>query len=275
MKKLYLILVFILIPAVLAAQNINILTVAEKTEYKETSRYKDVISFVKALQKGSDLVDYKYIGKSAENKLIPLMIIGKECFRNPIRARSNGMLVIYIQANIHAGEVEGKEASLMLIRDLINSKRDIFENVVLLVTPIYNIDGNEKISTQNRRNQVGPEGGVGIRYNGQNLDLNRDAIKLEAYETQALLREVFNIWDPHIFVDCHTTNGTKHRYQLTFAGPSNPNCNPDLYDYVHNNFLQEIMKRVKKNYDHDFFYYGNLRRDRDTGEYSWFTTPVE
>ena len=275
MKKIIFCMVLLLIPLFLFSQQINVQTVAEKTNYKETSRYNDVMRFVKALKKGSGLVEFRYIGTSTEGFKIPLMIIGKPEFRNPVSARANNKLVIYYQANIHAGEVEGKEAVLMLTRDLINTEEDVFNDIVLLVTPIYNIDGNEKISPQNRRNQVGPEGGVGVRYNGQNLDLNREGIKVEAPETKALFKEIFNKWDPHIFVDCHTTNGSKHQYSLTFSAPINPNTPAELFEYSSNNLLNEVIKEVKKKYNHDFFYYGNLRRNRESGEYEWRTTPVQ
>ena len=109
-------------------------------------------------------------------------------------------IVVYIQANIHAGEVEGKEATLMFARDILKEKNSsLLDHVILLICPIFNPDGNEKISTLNRTDQNGPVNGVGVRYNGQFLDLNRDAMKAESPEVRGVLKNVFNRWDPYIF----------------------------------------------------------------------------
>jgi len=271
MRKLTsLIFVFVFSSFVLA-QNIDVLTRAEKTDYKETSRYTNVIDFIKKLKESSKLIEYKYIGMSQEGRKIPLIIAGHPWLRTPESAKLNNKLIIYIQANIHAGEVEGKEATLMLIRDILNERREIFNEVVLLVTPIFNVDGNEKISKEHRQNQIGPEEGVGIRYNSQNLDLNRDGIKAEAVETQALYREIYNKWDPYIMVDCHTTNGSKHRYSLTFSAPTNPNNPAKLLNYLNNEFLQNVTENVKKKHGHNIFFYGNFSRRGKSEENSWFT----
>ena len=144
-----------------------------------TGEYNDVIKFISELQeRNSKYLTIDTIGYSIQGNPIPLMIMG-----NPLPSNHNDIgerLVVYLQANIHAGEVEGKEAVQMLARDLLKDPNsELMKNLVLLITPILNIDGNDKISTSNRRNQVGPVNGVGVRYNGQQLDLNRDAMKME------------------------------------------------------------------------------------------------
>ena len=135
-------------------------TVAEASGYTATSLHADVMEFVTELQRVSPLVRVESMGTSTEGRTIPLLVIGDPAPRSPIDLRYDDRAVVYIQANIHAGEVEGKEAAQMLARDLVLGKTaDYFDKLVILIAPIFNSDGNEKISPDNRRNQHGPEQG--------------------------------------------------------------------------------------------------------------------
>jgi hypothetical protein len=152
--------------------------------------------------------------------------------------------VVLVMANIHAGEVEGKEAALHLIDrlatgDLVGLSRDL----TVLVAPIYNADGNERISTDNRPEQNGPIGGVGTRGNAHGLDLNRDFIKLESRETRALAG-LLRRWDPAVVVDLHTTNGSFHGYHLTWSPSLNPNTDKRLTDFTRNVLLPAVAARM-------------------------------
>jgi hypothetical protein len=166
---------------------------------------------------------------------------------------------VYIQANIHAGEVEGKEACLMLARDIVlKEKPPYLDKLVLLIAPIFNPDGNEKISPNNRRNQAGPEKGVGVRHNGQNLDLNRDGLKLESPELQGLVRNVLIPWDPILLVDCHTTNGSYHEHPVTYAWPLNPNGDTSIIEYMRDKMLPAVNKNLEDKYNTLSVPYGNF-----------------
>ncbi|MCJ7486319.1 MAG: peptidase M14, partial [Candidatus Aminicenantes bacterium] len=150
------------IPAIAAAQApaAGPRTTAETTEYAATSTYADVLSFIHELQKLSPLVRVETICTSAEGRDVPLLVIGKPLPQDPLALRYDKRVVVYFQANIHAGEVEGKEATLMLVRDiLLDPKLPYLDKVVLLVAPIFNADGNDKMSPDNRRGQVGPAKG--------------------------------------------------------------------------------------------------------------------
>jgi murein tripeptide amidase MpaA len=165
------------------------------------------MTFIGQLKKSSNFIRVEYIAQSAEGRALPLLIIGNPLPKSPEQMKNDNRIVIYIQANIHAGEVEGKEATLMFARDLLSEKKpELLRHVVFLICPIFNPDGNEKISPLNRTNQNGPVNGVGLRYNGQMLDLNRDAMKAESPEMQGVITKVFNAWDPSIFMDCGTGN---------------------------------------------------------------------
>jgi hypothetical protein len=128
---------------------------------------------------------------------------------------------------------------------------------VILIAPDYNADGNEKISAENRVAQNGPIGGVGIRENGQGLDLNRDYIKAEAPETVALLR-LFNRWDPHLTVDLHTTDGSYHGYHLTYSIPLNPNTDPNLAAYHRQKMMPALAEAMLSKHKFRTYYYGNF-----------------
>ena len=145
--------------------------------------------------------------------MLPLMILSDSPISNPRDARATGKPVVFIMANIHAGEVEGKEAMLHLSRRILfGDLRPLLSKLIILIAPIYNADGNEKINLNNRTAQNGPIGGVGVRENSKGYDLNRDYMKLDSPEAQSLVN-LCNRWDPHLTVDLHTTNGSYHGYQ--------------------------------------------------------------
>lgn len=196
---------------------------AEASNFEETARYTDVIDFLKELQKRSPLLRMETLGSSHEGRQLPLMILSDPPVSTPREASQSGKPVVFLMANIHAGEVEGKEAAQHLARRiLLGELKPLLSKLTILIAPIFNADGNEKVSLENRTEQFGPIGGVGVRTNSQSFDLNRDFIKLESPEVQALVN-LYNRWDPHLIVDLHTTNGSYHAYHLTYSHPLNPN----------------------------------------------------
>jgi len=247
------------------------LTRAERTDYRETSRYADVMRFLESVTAGRTDMELAFMGRTNEGREIPLVIVAPPALRHPARAHASGRLIIHIQGNIHAGEVEGKEAAQMLLREIAAGEHQaLLEHLVLLVNPIYNVDGNEAVSTLHRRNQIGPAGGVGKRPNAQNLDLNRDYIKVDAPETRAALA-LFDRWDPHFLMDLHTTNGSKHRYALTFSSSLHPNADRAVQDFTDRVLTPEVQRALRPEYE--TFYYGNFLDPGDPskgwGTFSW------
>lgn len=247
------------------------LTVAESSGFTATSSHADVNNFIKDLQRLSPHVHVETLCISTERRNVPLLVIGEPAPFLPSALRYDKRGVVYIQANIHAGEVEGKEASLMLARDiLLADKRLYLDKLVILIAPIFNADGNDKISQENRRNQVGPEKGVGVRHNGQNLDLNRDSMKLESPELQGLVRNVLLRWDPLLLIDCHTTNGSYHDEPVTYSWPLNPNGNAGIISYMRDKMMPEISTNLKDKYKTLSIPYGNFKDPREP-EKGWET----
>jgi hypothetical protein len=254
---LYFVVIFSFVHSI-SAQN-NLFTIAEKSDFTSTSRYDDVVNFIGQLKKNSPYVGTETIATSIEGREIPLMIIGNPLPKSPEDLRNDKRTVVYIQGNIHAGEVEGKEAILMFARDLLNEKKpDILQNVVILLCPLINPDGNEKISRQNRAYQNGPVNGVGVRYNGQMLDLNRDGMKVESPEIRGLIWNVFNKWDPEVFMDCHTTDGSFHVEPVTFTWMVNPNTNKGLIDYMQKKMMPAVSKKLLEEHKIENCFYGEF-----------------
>src|SRR5262249_46123239 len=147
------------------------------------------------------------LGRTAEGRSIPLLIVADPPVRAAAEASRSGKLIVLAIGGIHAGEVCGKEALPMLLREVFSGPHPpALKDLVLAVVPNFNADGNERVSKFNRPGQVGPEAGMGQRANARGLDLNRDFVKLEAPETRSLVR-FLNQWNPHLFIDTHTTNG--------------------------------------------------------------------
>jgi hypothetical protein len=258
MKRFFVLWLAIMLTFGIFAQT-GFLTVAEKSEFKSTSNYNDVNDFIDRLLKSSKFIRRESMGTSIEGREVPLLIIGNPLPRSPAELVNDKRIVVYIQADIHAGEVEGKEATQMYLRDLLKEKDpEILKNVVLLVCPLFNPDGNEKISPLNRTYQNGPENGVGVRYNGELLDLNRDAIKAESPEIRGVLTNVFNKWDPAIFMDCHTTDGSYHVEPTTFCWMVNPDGDNSLIAYMREKMMPEMSKTLSDKYNILNCFYGEF-----------------
>jgi hypothetical protein len=270
MRKTFVIgIFFISIFCVGHSQN-KLLTVAEKSEFKSTSNYNDVMTFIEQLKKSSKLIRVETIATSVEGRSVPLLIIGNPLPKSPDQLKTDNRIVIYVQTNIHAGEVEGKEAVLMFARDLLEAKNsDLLKNVVFLMCPNFNPDGNEQISPSNRTYQNGPVNGVGVRHNGQMLDLNRDAMKAESPEVRGVISNVFNKWDPSVFMDCHTTDGSYHVEPVTFTWMVNPNGDNSLIRYMRDKMVPEMSGTLLKKYKVENCYYGEFN-DLMKPETGWF-----
>lgn len=216
------------------------------------------MAFLSALKRTDVPLTISTMARSTEGRDIPLVLLGKP---------GPDKLMVYIQANIHAGEVEGKEAALMLLRDI---PKRFLDKLTLAVAPIYNTDGNEKWGDgkRNRAHQDGPAR-VGVRPNGQGLDLNRDCIKAESPEMRGVLKNVYEALNPDVVFDLHTTNGTRHGWHLTYAPPTHPNTPEGVLSYCRDSLLPESRRILRRTRSWEFFDYGNA--ERRGGERVWAT----
>ncbi len=154
----------------------------ERTGYEETSRYSDVIAFIDSLRMLDPGLDVRSFGYSEEGRPLPLVVFGARGGADAEAIRADPRLRAVVLANIHAGEVAGKEARSCSCASWRRAHDAWLDSVIVLVAPIYNADGNERIGLRNRPGQYGPLAGMGQRANARGLDLNRDNMKLDAAE---------------------------------------------------------------------------------------------
>lgn len=202
-------------------------TRAESTAYHETSLHADVMAFVAALDGRGDRRFVKLsFGASPGGRELPVVVLSAHGVTTPEQARALGLPVVLIINGIHAGEVEGKEACLMLMRDLLaGSFAHLIEHATIVIVPLFNPDGNDALSPDNRKlnlprleGQIGPLK-VGTRVNGIGVNLNRDYMRQATVEMRLLQREVVRRWQPDLTIDTHATNGSVHRYAMTYDVP--------------------------------------------------------
>ena len=248
----------------------SLLTVAEASGFERTATHEQVMALCARLAEASERITLDSMGTSAQGRDIPLLIVSDPPVEDAEAARKSGKLIVFLFGNIHAGEVCGKEALLILARELgLGERSDLLDDLVLLIAPIYNADGNDAFSPDNRPGQLGPIE-MGERPNAQGFDLNRDYVKLEAPETRALTK-LLTEWDPHLTVDTHTTNGSHHRHLITYMGPRHPAGDGRIIAYTRDTLLPAIDARFEDQTDWHAFFYGNFS-DNHT---KWTTYPAE
>lgn len=248
----------------------DLTTRAERTDFVETSSYDDVVSFVRAAAAADSRLHYTTYGHTSEGRTLPLIVVGDVADATPEAVRASGKTVVYLQGNIHAGEVCGKEALQMLLADIVDGGHaEWFASTVLLVAPIYNADGNERVTLTNRGRQHGPLGGMGQRPNAQGYDLNRDHMKLDSPEARSVAR-LMNEYDPHVSVDLHTTNGTRHAYHITYSPPLHPNTPESIDDLLRERLLPHVTDEVREKHGWEYYFYGNAFAPGG-GEMGWYT----
>lgn len=212
------------------------LTVAERSDFRATSSYDETMAYLRRLAAESPLVHVTSFGTSGEGRPLPLVVLSKERAFTPEAARrlatDHGKPIVLVQNGIHGGEIDGKDASLMLLRDAVLGRRpELLAAATLLVIPIYNVDGHERVSPWNRPNQNGPVEGMGFRTNAAGLDLNRDHLKVDSPEGRAVVG-LFDAWRPHLHVDDHVTNGTELDWVLTWSVAEAPQLHPAVAAWV-------------------------------------------
>jgi Zinc carboxypeptidase len=191
-------------------------TTAEKTGFKKTGRYEEVARLCAAFQKSyPKAVKCFEFGKTPENRPMLAMLVSHSGAMSAQRAKDKKIPVLLIQGGIHSGEIDGKDAGFIALRDVLEMplEKSWLKHQVLLFVPVFNIDGHERFSAWNRPNQNGPEE-MGWRTTAQNYNLNRDYAKADSPEMQAMLRLV-NEWDPIAYVDLHVTNGAKFQHDIS------------------------------------------------------------
>jgi murein tripeptide amidase MpaA len=222
------------------------LTPYEQSGCKSTPRYTQTMAYCRQLQAASPCLKMESMGKSPQGRDIQLLIVDRNHNFTPAAVRKSGNIVLMVQACIHAGEPDGKDAGLMLLRDmLINGKnKALLDHVTLLFIPIFNVDGHERFGPFNRINQNGPVE-MGWRTSAQNLNLNRDYLKADAPEMQDLIKNIV-LWNPDFFIDCHVTDGADYQYKLTYSLELGGNMEAGLTTWTRDYFEKNLLSLLDK-----------------------------
>ena len=192
------------------------ITPSERTGLNATPSYDETIAYLSRLDAASPLISLQEFGRSAQGRALYMVVAAKGRASSPDAVRRTSRPTLLVQAGIHAGEIDGKDAGLMLLRDIaLRGKASLLDRANLLFVPILNADGHERSSEWNRPNQRGPVR-QGWRATAQNLNLNRDYVKADTPEMQAMLT-LINRWAPALYVDVHVTDGMDYQYDITFG----------------------------------------------------------
>ena len=223
-------------------------TFAQQTPYEkgnknQTATYNEVISYYKELTKAYPQAQFLTYGNTDFGKPLNLLVLSKNKVFDPVQIRKNGERILLINNGIHPGEPEGIDASMALARDLLKNNK-LPDNVVICIIPVYNIDGAFNRGSTSRANQNGPEA-YGFRGNSKNYDLNRDFIKTDS-KNSAAFQEIFNVWQPEIFVDTHTSNGADYQYTMTLIPTQKDKLNPILSEYLTQTMLPVLYQDMAK-----------------------------
>lgn len=222
------------------------ITTIEKTNFVTTPDYAETMSWFKKLSDASPLLSMLSIGKSPEGREIFMIIASSEKTTTAAALKSSSKPLLLVQAGIHAGEIDGKDAGMMLLRDIaFGGKKQLLDAVNFLFIPILNVDGHERSSSYNRPNQRGPQN-MGWRTNAENLNLNRDYAKQDTKEIRAVT-QVINEYDPLLYMDLHVTDGADYQYDITFGGHGQQGYSQAIATWLSNTFKPYEDEQLKAN----------------------------
>ncbi len=221
-------------------------TPAEISGYRTTPDYAQTVAYLERIAAAAPTqAKIENFGKTGEGRDLKIVIASKDGVFDPAAIHASGRAILLVQNSIHAGEMDGKDACLALLRDLVQNRNGaarLLDHVVLVFIPVYNIDGHERRSAYNRINQNGPEL-AGWRANASELNLNRDYMKADAPETRAFLK-MFHRWMPDFFVDDHVTDGMDYQYDVTFSIDDTPDVAPATAQWIRSTVTPELAAHV-------------------------------
>ena len=227
----------------------HLLTVPEKTNYARTADSTQVLEFLDVLRWRSDKVTVLNMFTTPLGRTGTAVVLADPRIATPAEAAKSGKTVVYLQGNIHSYEPEAKEALLMLMRDILFGKRaGLLDDLILIVCPNLNVDGTDTLSLSEGTPHI-----QGSGVNSQNLNLNRDAIKVETPEVTGLYRSIFNRWDPILIFDGHLMGRVQHGYANSYIGCTVPAAHPGPRDYVFDKLFPSVREAVRRDFGLEIF----------------------
>jgi hypothetical protein len=238
-------------------------TVAEQTQWTKTGRYDEVIRLCHAFEKSyPGRAKCIKFGRTPEERDMLAIVASEARALTPAQAKARHLPVVLAQGAIHAGEVDGKDAGLYLLREMLDHKSlpGALKKLTFVFVPVFNVDGHERFGAHNRPNQRGPEQ-MGWRVTAQNLNLNRDYVKAEAPEMRAMLG-LLNRWDPILYIDLHVTDGADFQHEI--AVRVDPNLKgPEALHAKAQKLDQDIMRELAAKKHLPLDYYPEFRTEDD------------
>ena len=222
-------------------------TPSELTKLRATPSYDETIAWLRKLVEAAPELEMVSIGKSLEGRDFWMVIASADRAFTPTSLATTQKPLLLAHAGIHAGEIDGKDAGLMLLRDMTvkGSKKTLLSGANFLFIPILNVDGHERKSSYNRINQRGPVE-MGWRTNARNQNLNRDFTKLDTAGVRALVK-VFNEWKPDLYLDLHVTDGADYQYDITFGGNGRDGWSPAIGNWIEDVYRPAINDALSAN----------------------------
>jgi hypothetical protein len=236
----------------------ELITTGEKSDWNETAPYAEAVEISRRLEKASRFVKVVEFGVTPEGRSMIALVVSKDRAFTPEAAARTGKAVIFIQSGIHAGEIEGKDTVLMLVRDMTVSKKFAgwLDRAIFVMVPVFNVDGHEYFSPYHRPSQNGPKS-TGLRANAQRMNLNRDYVKADTPEMRAWLK-LFHAWNPDFHIDNHVTDGADFQYDVTWDMARNQDIADPAGAWVREKFVPELDRRMEGD-GHIVAPYGALR----------------
>jgi zinc carboxypeptidase len=228
-------------------------TVAERTAYARTMTSVQLLEWITALKAKTDRLHVVNMFTSPMRKVAPALVLSNPRVTSPQQARTSGKPVVFLFGNIHPPEPEAAEALLMVARDLtIGSRKRLLDNQIVIIAPIFNVDGTDTLVTQD--GSLGSETPhiLGVRENAGGFDLNRDAVKLQTVEANGLYR-LLNDWDPVLLLDGHLMSRVTHGYANTYGTTTVPAAAPGPRDYTHDTLFPAVREKVRKEFGLEVF----------------------
>ena len=242
----------------------------ELSHKQETATYSQVIEHYEKLAAIYPQAKLFTYGTTDFGKPLHLLVLSRDKVFDPAQIRKNNKRIFLINNGIHPGEPEGVDACMMLARDLLKNDR-IPENTVICIIPLYNIDGSYNRTSTSRANQNGPVA-YGFRGNSRNYDLNRDFIKTDS-KNSAAFQQIFNLWQPEIFVDTHTSNGADYQYTMTLIPTQKDKLNPILSAYMTGSMLPALYTQMAQKGFELIPYVNSVEETPDAGIEGFLETP--
>ncbi len=275
MKKFFLFLLLIFSGNLFSQNNPAWITYFEQSGFTATPRYNETMEYFRMLADSSEYAEMKTFGISPQGRELKYLIVSKAKTFTPTESAKSNRPVLLIINGIHSGEIEGKDASMLLLREILitKEKENLIDSLTLIVVPIFNVDGHERMSRYNRINQNGPEE-MGWRTTAQNLNLNRDWLKADAPEMQALLK-LYSEWLPDFMIDTHTTDGADYQYSITYGVEKFSNIYSGTAEWLKNKFIPYFERGVSKRgfLIRPYISLKNWSKGLDDGITDWAATP--